>query len=98
MPPPPPLPLWAAAFAALLLALAVRPAAAQAQYSNAWGVNGELWRPTGRLSDWSYAGGLQPLLQRRHLPPACTAAGGASTADAYHTVTCRQGRPSLPRG
>ena len=65
MPPPPPPPPGrrpgvvqvACAAALLLLAAAAQPAAAQAQYSKAWGMNGELWSPTGRLSDWSYAGG-----------------------------------------
>lgn len=90
LPPPLPPPLWVAAFAALLLALAARPATAQAQYSKAWGVNGELWRPTGRLSDWSYAGGLQPLLQRRHLPPA--AAGGGK-----HRIHAANPCAPLPR-
>lgn len=43
----------------LLAALAAQPAAAQAQYSNVWGVNGEQWRASGlnaRVSDHSYAG------------------------------------------
>jgi len=41
---------------AMLVAFAAQAAAARAQYSNAWGANGQLWRPEGRLSDWSYSG------------------------------------------
>lgn len=67
--------------AALALLLAAQPSDAQGalapQYSSLWGVNGELWTPTGRLADWSYAGARAACMRIGAAPTGATQLGAA---------------------